>query len=284
MANEQEVEEPKANPYNAKKSWQEKGWPESKQNADSLFYENQTQEATSEDEDGTPQPEKKTRTNYKKRYDDLKKHYDSKLTEFKQREQELRAEAEKAYPQYQPPKSVEDLEKFKTEYPDLYETVETVAHMRSEEQVQALQSKLQALEEREATISKRDAETQLQERHPDFEDIRSDEKFHEWAKAQPEDIQNWIYNNPDNATLASRAIDLYKLENNIAIDNTTPKKSARSQTSRSEAADMVSTKTTGVEPNQAKVWTQREIASMSMDDYDRFEKEIDLAIREGRVR
>ena len=278
-----EQTEPKANPYNAKKSWQDKGGPESKQNADSLFYENPTQEATSEDEDGTPQPEKKTRTNYKKRYDDLKKHYDSKLTEFKQREQELRAEAEKAYPTYQPPKSVEDLEKFKTEYPDLYETVETVAHMRSEEQVQALQSKMQALEEREATISKRDAEAELHAKHPDFEDIRGDESFHAWAKAQPEDIQNWIYNNPDNATLASRAIDLYKLENNIPA-NKAPRKSARSQTSRSEAADMVSTKTTGVEPNQAKVWTQREIASMSMDDYDRFEKEIDLAIREGRVR
>ena len=284
MANEQEVEEPKANPYNAKKSWHDKSGPESTQNADSLFFEKPTQEATSEDEDGTPQPEKKTRTNYKKRYDDLKKHYDSKLSEFKHREQELRAEAEKAYPQYQPPKSVEDLEKFKTEYPDLYETVETVAHMRSEEHVKALQSKMQALEEREATISKRDAETQLQVRHPDFEDIRSDEKFHEWAKTQPEDIQNWIYNNPDNAALASRAIDLYKLENNIAINTTTPKKSSRSQTSRSEAADMVSTKTTSVDPQQAKIWTQREIASMSMDDYDRFEKEIDLAIREGRVR
>ena len=283
MIDEQVVEEQEANPYNAKKSWQDKSGPESKQNADSLFYENPTQEATSE-EDGTPQQEKKTRTNYKKRYDDLKKHYDSKLSEFKQREQELRAEAEKAYPQYQPPKSVEDLEKFKTEYPDLYETVETVAHMRSEEQVQALQSKLQALEEREATISKRDAEAELHARHPDFEDIRGDDNFHTWAKTQPEDIQNWIYNNPDNATLASRAIDLYKLENNIAIGKTTPRKSNRSQTSRSEAADMVSTKTTGVEPNQAKIWTQREIASMSMDDYDRFEKEIDLAIREGRVR
>tara|TARA_X000001388_G_scaffold75429_2_gene70231 strand:- start:2176 stop:3024 length:849 start_codon:yes stop_codon:yes gene_type:complete len=282
MANKQEVEEPKANPYNAKKSWHDESGPEPMQNADSLFFEKPTEEATSENEDGTPQ--KKTRTNYKKRYDDLKKHYDTKLSEFKQREQELRAEAEKVNPQYKPPKSVEDLEKFKTEYPDLYETVETVAHMRSEEQVSALQSKLQVLEEREATISKRDAEAELQARHPDFEDIRGDNNFHAWAKTQPEDIQNWIYNNPDNATLASRAIDLYKLENNIAIGNTTPRQSARSQTSSSGAAEMVSTKTTNVEPNQAKVWTQREIASMSMDEYDKYEKEIDLAIREGRVR
>ena len=272
--------EPEANPYNAKKEYHNKDGMKAMQSADSLFYEEPKQEATSEEEDGTPQ--KKPRTNYKKRYDDLKKHYDSKLSEFKQREQELQAAAEKAYPKYQPPKSEEDLEKFKTEYPDLYETVETVAHMRSEEQVSELQSKLQALEEREATISKRDAEAELQARHPDFEDIRGDENFHGWAKTQPEDIQNWIYNNPDNATLASRAIDLYKLENNIAIKPS--KKSVRSQTSRPDAASMVSTKTTNVEPQQAKIWTQREIASLSMNDYDKYEEEIDLAVREGRVR
>ena len=46
---------------------------------------------------------------------------------------------------------------------------------------------------------------------------------------------------------------------------------------------MVSTKTTNVEPPQPKVWTQREIASMSIDDYDKYEEEIDLAIQEGRV-
>ena len=267
-------EEEQANPYNAKKSWHEDD-AKTNSSADSLFFEEQ--EATSEN--GTPQQENRPRTNYKKRYDDLKKHYDQKISEFKQREQELEAMARSAQPQYQPPKSAEDLERFKSEYPDLYDTVETVAHMRSEEQMNALQQKLSAIEMREAEMSKRDAEIALRERHPDFEDIRGDDNFHEWASAQPEEIQRWIYKNPDNVGLASRAIDLYKMENNIAI-----KKSSRpSQLSKSNAADMVSTKTTGVEPQQAKIWTQREIASLSMDDYDRYEEEIDRAIQEGRV-
>lgn len=267
-------EEEQANPYNQKKSWHTENDKASK-SAESLFFEEQ--EATSED--GTPQTDQRPRTNYKKRYDDLKKHYDTKISEFKQREQELEAMAQSAQPQYQPPKSAQDLERFKSEYPDLYDTVETVAHMRSEEQMSALQSKLSAIETREAEMSKRDAELALKERHPDFEDIRGDDNFHEWAKSQPEDIQRWIYNNPDNVALASRAIDLYKMENNIAIQ----KSSRQSQLSRSNAADMVSTKTTGVEPQQAKIWTQREIAALSMDDYDRYEQEIDLAIQEGRV-
>ena len=266
-------EEEQANPYNQKKAWHEQDVKETK-SADSLFFEEQ---ATSED-DGTPE-EKRPRTNYKKRYDDLKKHYDQKISEFKQREQELEAMARSAQPQYQPPKSLEDLQRFESEYPDLYDTIETVAHMRSEEQMNALQQKLSAIEKREAEISKRDAEIALRERHPDFEDIRGDDNFHEWAKTQPEEIQRWIYKNPDNVSLASRAIDLYKMENNIAF-----KKSSRpSQLSKSNAADMVSTKTTGVEPQQAKIWTQREIAALSLDEYDRYEEEIDRAIQEGRV-
>lgn len=268
-------EEEQANPYNAKKSWHTED-AKTTSSADSLFFEEQ--EATSEDT-GTPQQENRPRTNYKKRYDDLKKHYDQKISEFKQREQELEAMARTAQPQYQPPKSAEELERFKAEYPDLYDTVESVAHMRSEEQMNALQQKLSALEMREAEMSKRDAEMALRERHPDFEDIRGDDKFHEWAKTQPEEIQRWIYKNPDNVGLASRAIDLYKMENNIAI-----KKSSRpSQLSKSNAADMVSTKTTGVEPREAKIWTQREIAALSIDEYDRYEEEIDRAIEEGRV-
>jgi hypothetical protein len=269
-------EEPQANPYNQKKAWHTPDGPPM-QSADSLFFEEE-QEATSE-EDGTPQKQTSSRTNYKKRYDDLKKHYDQKISEFKQREQELEAVAQANRPRYQPPKSIEDLERFKSDYPDLYDTVETVAHMRSEEQMNALKQKLSALEHRELEMSKRDAETKLRERHPDFEDIRGDDNFHEWAKTQPEEIQRWIYKNPDNVGLASRAIDLYKMENGIAINTPTRK----SKPSKPDAASMVSTKTTSVEPRQAKIWTQREIAALSLDEYDKYEQEIDLAIREGRV-
>ena len=46
---------------------------------------------------------------------------------------------------------------------------------------------------------------------------------------------------------------------------------------------MVSTKTTTVDPRQDKIWTEREIAAMSMEEFDRFEDEINQAISEGRV-
>jgi hypothetical protein len=271
-----EVHEPEANPYNANKSWHEES-EASNGSAESLFFESEgSDEATLE-----KAPQKQKGTNYKKRYDDLKRHYDERIAEFKQKEQELLAQAQAAQPSYQPPKSAEELEQFRTQYPDLYETVESVAHLRSQKEVKALQQKMQAIEEREAMISRREAETKLRDRHPDFEDIRGDEGFHEWAKEQPVEIQGWIYNNPDNVSLASRAIDIYKMEMGMNVNS--PRNQSSRKTSRKEAASLVSTKTTTVDTKQPKIWTTREIAALSMDDYDRLEKEIDQAAQEGRV-
>ena len=272
------AEEEKApNPYNMNKPWHKPDGPPV-DTADQMFFEKPQQQATLED-DEAPADEKKTaapkkRTNYKKIYDDLKRHYDEKVNEFKQREQEMQAQTS---PNYTTPKTQEELEKFKQEYPDLYDTVETVAHLQSSEQVNQLQGQLQAIQEREAQIVKREAEADLIANHPDFEDIRGSESFHEWAGVQPEQIQEWIYNNPDNAQLASKAIDLYKIENGIQ----TQTKSQPRQ--KGSAADMVSTKTKTIDAREPKIWTEREIAAMSLDQFDKYEDEIQQALSEGRV-
>ena len=132
---EESLEEPEANMYNAKKPWHKPDGPPM-QSSDSLFYENQATPQETPDQEEVP---KRKRANYKKRYDDLKKHYDDRVSQFKQREQELLAEASSSRPQYEVPKSAEEIERFKQEYPDLYDTVETVAHLQSERQVGELQ-------------------------------------------------------------------------------------------------------------------------------------------------
>ena len=275
----EQVTEEEANPYNSRKDWHVEDAP-SRGDATGIFFEEKpkaqaTREAAPEEAEGTP--EKKT--NYKKRYDDLKKHYDQKIADFKQKELELKAAATQGQPEYAPPKSLEDLEQFREEYPDLYETVETVAHLQSEQHVEALRSKLSVIEEREAAIARREAESALYAKHPDFEDIRGDDKFHSWAQEQPEAIQGWIYENPDNVTLAIKAIDLYKMESGISTKKAKTKKSQP----KSSAADFVSTKTTTVDAKEPKIWTQREITALSMNQFDKYEAEIDQAIMEGRV-
>ena len=290
---EQVQKEEQANPYNMKKSWHtdvedkefisaddglffQKITPKSNQSVkteiDPKELDNESLEVTSD------QPYKKP--DYKKRYDDLKKHYDSKLNEFKSREQELLEEVTKNRTEYKAPKTPEELEQFAKEYPDVYEVVETVAHMQSESKAKVLEERLHKLQEREQEVIRREAEKRLNERHPDFDDIRNSDDFHGWAKEQPKSIQDWIYNNTNDADLASRALDLFKKD--FGIDVPQPDKSNSKQTKKS-AADMVSTKTTTVEPKQEKIWSETEIAAMSMDEFDRHEAEISEAMAQGRI-
>jgi len=275
MSEVTQTQEEEANPYNMNKPWHTPDG-EKVNTADQLFFEKpkKATQNTAPDEEGEDEKTPKKRTNYKKRYDDLKRHYDEKLSEFKQREQELLATAR---PQYQAPKTQEDLEKFKEDYPDLYDTVETVAHLRSSEQVGQIEAKLSAIQEREARILQREAEADILAKHPDFPELRNSEEFHTWAESQPEQIQEWVYKNPDNAQLASKAIDLFKLENGYKTQTKSRSKP------KGSAADMVSTKTTAVDAKQPKIWTEGEIAAMSLDKFDKYEAEIREAISEGRV-
>ena len=183
-------------------------------------------------------------------------------------------------PEYKAPKTEEELEEFKKQYPDVFEVVETVAHLQSESKAKVLEERLSQLQEREAQMRQEQAEKRLMERHPDFDDIRNSDDFHTWAKEQPDSIQQWIYDNANDADLASRAIDLFKKD--IGMD-VPAKKTKSSSKQKKSAADMVSTKTTSVEPNQEKVWSEREIAAMSMAEFDKHEAEISEAMQQGRI-
>ena len=294
MTNKVQTEET-PNPYNQKKDWHNEDKVDFVSANEGLYFEEPTEKnklfdsnditnikpegSVNTEELDTNKDKPYKRPNYKKRYDDLKKHYDSKLNEFKIREQELIDEATKNRTEYQAPKSEEELEEFKKNYPDVYEVVETVAHMQSETKAKVLEERLSKLQQREQDLVRKDAEKRLYDRHPDFEDIRNSDDFHTWAKEQPESIQKWIYSNAEDADLASRALDLFKKDFGIETEKT---KSSSKKTKQS-AADMVSTKTTSVEPKQQKVWSEREIAAMSMADFDKYEEDISDAMQEGRI-
>lgn len=281
------AKEEKANPYNANKSWHK---VEQKVFVDSnnLFFPDPDDETEEVEAEGVNEEQEvqETRTkeqpykrpDYKKRYDDLKRHYDSKLNEFKQREQELLDQAREGQPKYVPPKSAEELAEFKQKYPDVYDVVETVASMQSESRAKTLEEKVKLLQQREQELVRLDAEKELKSRHPDFDDIRNSDDFHDWAKSQPESIQDWIYKNSNDPEAASRALDLFKSDMGISS-----RKSSAGSKSKASAADMVSAKTTNVEPKQAKIWTEKEILALSPAEFDRLEKEIDKAWEEGRI-
>ncbi len=121
---------------------------------------------------------------YKKRYDDLKKHYDTKLNEFKGEREELLNQVDtfkkRAYEMptgTKPPKTLEELEEFKEKYPDVFEVVETVSGLQTQTQGARLREEIDSVKKREKNLEKEKAFEELLRLHPDFHELKTDEKF-----------------------------------------------------------------------------------------------------------
>ena len=105
------------------------------------------QEATPQQE-GFLDQKSKPEHDYKKRYDDLKSHYDRKLNEWKQEQETLTAQLKANNSEkVQVPKTAEELEQFKQNYPDVYDIVETISMQNADSRVQNIEERLQVLKE-----------------------------------------------------------------------------------------------------------------------------------------
>jgi len=221
---------------------------------------------------------------YKKRYDDLKRHYDSKVLEFKGEIEELKSSVNQRnveLPQGVPmPKTMEELAQFKDQYPEVFEVVQTVSTMQTESQLSQLREELGTIKEREKELEKQTAYEQLLNAHPDFDDLKADEKFLSWLEEQPSSIADGIYKNNTDSKWAARVVDLYKADNNIGTKKQTrPKKNedAAAAVTRQNAKE-VSTK-----DNNGKIWKASQIAKMKPWEFEKMEAELDLARQEGRI-
>ena len=80
--------------------------------------------------------------------------------------------------------------------------VETVAHLQSESKTKVLEERLSALQDRENELVRKDAEKNLREKHPDFDEIRNSDEFQEWAECNQRLLKIGFLITPDDATLA----------------------------------------------------------------------------------
>ena len=217
---------------------------------------------------------------FKKRYDDLKKHYDSTIQKHKDELQSLRTQLESSTTQFVPPKSKEELEAWRKEYPDVYDMVETIAMNKATTRTADLENKYKDLQLQQEQIAKEKAEVELLKLHPDFNDIRANDDFHAWAEQQDPTIQGWLYENTSNSKLAARAIDLYKMDRGLSKLTKKEEKDVKK-----EAAKAISKtrKSTDSDTPKKKVWTATEISRLKPHEFEKFEKEIDLARLEGRI-
>lgn len=242
------------------------------------------EEATPEQEATFAEPREGSDTDYKKRYDDLKRHYDTKLEEWKQERQEL-AEARQAgrdsgLKASELPKTPEELAAFREKYPDVYAIVETVSSLQAESRLQELKEEVQELKGKEKNLKVQSAYKDLLNRHPDFNDLKTDEKFLNWLDEQPASISDGIYKNNTDAVWASRVVDLYKADMGVTTKKRKSTKDADPAASISapKAKDVV-----GESSGEAKVWKASEIGKMKPWQFEKLEAELDAARAEGRI-
>ena len=123
------------------------------------------------DQQATPIAERPAKAEdrvFKKRYDDLKKHYDSTINKHKEELTSLRTQLESSTKQFVPPKSKDELEAWRKEYPDVYDMVETIAMNKATTQTADLENKYKDLKLQQEQIAKEKAEVELLKIHPDF--------------------------------------------------------------------------------------------------------------------
>ena len=217
---------------------------------------------------------------FKKRYDDLKKHYDSTINKHKDEVRNLRTQLESSTKQFVPPKSKEELEAWRKEYPDVYDMVETIAMNKATTRTAELEDKYKNLQLQQEQIAKEKAEVELLKLHPDFSEIRSQDSFHEWAANQDPTIQGWLYENTSNAQLAARAIDLYKMDTG---QSKLTKKEEKDVKKEAAKAITKTRKSAESDAPKKKIWTTTEISKLKAHEFEKLEKEIDLARLEGRI-
>ncbi len=248
--------------------------------------EQQIELAPEEESEATPKNESFATTEkegesdaYKKRYDDLKRHYDKKLDEWKSERDALEAANKVTDTGVQMPTTPEEITEFKQKYPDVYKVVESVASMQAEQKTGDLKEKINSLQQREEDLVVQNAYSELLTAHPDFQDIKTDEKFLEWLDEQPTSIANGIYKNNKDAKWASRVLDLYKIDAGISSKKTT-------STNKQSAAEVVkSPKAREISDSNSnkKIWKMEDIARLKSWEFEKFEKEIDQARAEGRI-
>ena len=233
---------------------------------------------TEPEEEVEAEPTNAEEKTFKKRYSDLRRHQQKQAEEFKAELAAMKSQLESATKkEMKLPKSDEDIEQWASNYPDVAAIVETIAMKKAREQSSALEERLKAIDEMQNTATKEKAEAALMQMHPDFDEIRDSDDFHEWAEEQPKWVQDALYENDNDARSAARAIDLYKADRNIS-------KATKGKSDKG-AAEAVAPKNKRSKPqdNEASTYLREsQVDKMSTKEYEKRSDEIMEAIRSGK--
>jgi len=225
-----------------------------------------------------PEPEGGEEKSFKKRYGDLRRHMQQKEKEWTDKFDSLQSQlSEATKKEIRLPKSDEDIEAWTQKYPDVAAIVETIAMKKAKEQAAELEDRVKLVDEMRITASREKAEAELLRLHPDFDEIRDSDDFHNWAEEQPKWIQDALYENDADARSAARAIDLYKADRNI-----TAKKSRNTNKDAARSVDARNSRSRPETDETSSFIRESDVQKMSPQQYEKMSDDIMEAIRTGK--
>ena len=251
----------------------ESSTPEAVQ-AESNSQQKEKPKAEAQEDDDDLSAEEKT---FKQRYGDIRRHMQDKEKEFADKIAKLEKQLDAATKnELVLPKSEEEIEAWAKKYPDVAGIIEAIASKEADKKASGLDARLAEIEELRSTARREKAEAELAHMHPDFNSIREDDAFHDWASEQPKWVQDALYENTDDAKSVARVIDLYKADKGITTkkSNAADKEAASSIKNKRSAPPEADDSSTYIRESQ--------VAKMSIKEYEKRQEEILNAQRSGK--
>lgn len=248
--------------------------------ADLEEHEKALREPQGQGEDDTVKEEKPAH-NWEKRYKDLQSYSSKKLKEMEDKIKELE---QRTTPRMEAPTNAEEMEAFKTKNPEMFAVIQSMAQDMFNQHAAKYDQQIAEMQGTLSDASFEKAQLAIKQAHPDYEEITESNEFHDWVAKQDDDVKDWVYNNPNNAQLAIKALSLYKYESGWGKDT------SNTTNQRDQGLDhSVNPGRTRVEPgavtrdHPAYIWKESEIGRMRPEEFAKWESDITLAQREGRL-
>ena len=171
-----------------------------------------------------------------------------------------------------PPKSKEEIEAWSKKNPEAAAILKSFAKAEAEK----TNKEVQELKEVQEQTQRIKAENAIRKMHPDFDELRESDDFHNWANEQPKWVQDALYKNEDDPRSVVRVIDLFKVDNGMDIKST--------KRTTKEAASQVKTKrTTKIDGEGVSGQIlESQVQKMSAKEYEARSDDIMEAIRSGK--
>jgi len=213
---------------------------------------------------------------FKTRYGDVRRHLAAKEKEYNAKITELEDQLGQTK-KLVPPKSDEDLQAWIDKYPDVAGMVETIADKRAKQMFEKANIQLEELSKAKEEATRSRAENEIREAHPDFDELRDSDQFHNWVEEQPSWVQNALYENTDDAPSVVRVLDLFKVDNGLTRSDTKNKRKAAAS-----LVDRGSKTKVDVLESGSKI-KESDIAKMSDTEYEKNAEKITEAHRSGKI-